>query len=57
MARLPLALVGALDAAIGMPWSAKERMGELARQRFVEIDGSFHARAKVLLGSGLPVNP
>ena len=51
------ALEQALDAAIGMPWSAKERMGELARQRFVEIDGSFHARAKVLLGSGLPVNP
>jgi hypothetical protein len=50
------ALEQAIGAAIGMSWSAKQRMGELARQRFVEIDSGFHARAKQLLGSSsLPI--
>jgi hypothetical protein len=43
------ALEAAIAASIEMPLSAKARMGELARQRFIEIDRSFRERLKLLL--------
>ncbi len=46
------ALGDAIDAAISMPLSRKAEMGELARKRFLEIDGNFRRRAKELLGAG-----
>jgi glycosyltransferase involved in cell wall biosynthesis len=46
------ALGAAIDAAISMPSSQKAKMGELARKRFLEIDGRFRKRARELLGAG-----
>lgn len=40
----------AIESAIAMPWSRKASMGDLARQRFIEIDRHFHDRTRDLLG-------
>lgn len=43
------ALEAAIDASLKMPSSIKSKMGELARQRFAEIDGGFRRRLRQLL--------